>query len=173
MDTKLIEELKQETEQFLQKQDIQIGEVYQWINKLQSVRDDCDNADGELHDLIGKLQQLKNTIQLADPNYKPPIKKRIEGVTDKKSYWTPVGDGHIKIGHRPGGKSLSFERLKEEKVDAVLTILGKKEGAMKIGKQVLNYGMDWAWIQLRDGKIPALSSHPHIIKRISAENFFR
>jgi len=84
-------------------------------------------------------------------------------IVDKKSYWVAVGNGFLKIGHKPGGKKRSFQSLYDEKTSTVLTILSEREGAISIGENVKSFGMEWLWLPLRDGNIPSRSIIPQII----------
>lgn len=76
------------------------------------------------------------------------------GMPDKKSYWVKTGDGFLKIGHKPGGRKLSFKSLLNDKTDVVLTILGEKEGALLIREQCQSAGINWMWLPLANATIP-------------------
>jgi protein-tyrosine phosphatase len=67
--------------------------------------------------------------------------------------WVKVNEGGLAIGHKPGGK-VSFEGLKKESADAVLTLLQGNEGALEIGDKVKRSGMKWIWF-------PFSASRPH------------
>lgn len=67
--------------------------------------------------------------------------------------WVQVGNGHLAIGHKPGGK-ISFEGLKKEGASFVLTLLHENEGAATIGKQLHSVNIGWIWF-------PFSASKPH------------
>jgi protein-tyrosine phosphatase len=60
----------------------------------------------------------------------------------------------LKIGHKPGGRKISFQSLLNDKANTVLSILGEKEGAAFIGDQCKSVGMDWIWLPLSNANIP-------------------
>lgn len=82
---------------------------------------------------------------------------------DKKNYWVKVGNGFIKIGHKPFGKKFSAQSLVNENIDTVLTILSEKEGALVIGEKCKSMNIDWLWLALPDGNIPANKFKKEII----------
>ncbi|HLF46705.1 MAG TPA: dual specificity protein phosphatase family protein [Chitinophagaceae bacterium] len=82
---------------------------------------------------------------------------------DKKSYWVKIGNGFLKIGHKPFGKKLSAHSLMNDKTDSVLTILSEKEGAILIGEKCKSMNIDWLWLPLPDGNIPPDSFKKDII----------
>lgn len=67
--------------------------------------------------------------------------------------WTPVLNGEIAIGHKPGGK-ISFEGLKNEGATTILTLLHENEGAVQIRKEVEKAGIKSIWF-------PFSASKPH------------
>lgn len=73
---------------------------------------------------------------------------------DKKSNWVKIGNGFLKIGHKPFGKKVSAQSLINDKTGMVLTILSEKEGAVLIGEQCKLIGIDWVWLPLPNGNIP-------------------
>jgi len=62
---------------------------------------------------------------------------------NKKSNWIEIGNGFLKIGHKPGGKKHNFQTIFNENTGTVLTILSEREGAISIGENCKSYGMDW------------------------------
>ena len=86
-----------------------------------------------------------------------------DNAKDKKSNWAKVGNGFIKIGHKPFGKKISTQSLINDKTDTVLTILSEKEGAVSIGEKCKLVGIDWLWLPLPDGNIPPNSKKQQII----------
>ncbi len=78
-----------------------------------------------------------------------------ENPVDKKSQWVKIGNGFLKIGHKPFGKKFSAQSLVNYNIDTVLTILSEKEGALIIEEKCKNAGIDWLWLALPDGNIPA------------------
>ena len=83
--------------------------------------------------------------------------------TDKKSNWVKVGNGFLKIGHKPFGKKISAQSLLHDKTDTVLTILSEKEGAVFIGEKCRSLGIDWIWLSLPNADIPPSSIKNEII----------
>lgn len=86
-----------------------------------------------------------------------------ENEADKKSHWVKIGNGFLKIGHKPFGKKFSAQSLVNDNIDAVLTILSEKEGATVIGEKCKSLGIDWLWLALPDGNIPANKFKKEII----------
>ena len=72
--------------------------------------------------------------------------------------WLPLSNGHLAIGHKPGGK-LPFDGMKHAGTSAILTLLQENEDAAKIGTGAKNAGIDWIWF-------PFSASRPHEKERI-------
>ncbi len=85
---------------------------------------------------------------------------------EKKSEWVKVEHGFLKIGHKPGGKKLSFEQLIEEDTTTIFTILGEKEGALNIGKTCSDWGLGWIWLPLSNAGIPDETLIPEITDKL-------
>lgn len=67
--------------------------------------------------------------------------------------WVAVSNGHLAIGHKPGGK-LPFDGMKNSGTSTILTLLQENEDAAKIGAGTKSAGMDWIWF-------PFSASRPH------------
>ena len=97
------------------------------------------------------------------PEVKNDKSRVIVGVTDTKSYWVPLGNGCLKIGHKPGRKN-SLQSLRDEGTSTVVTLMGQREGAESIGQAVRSYGMEWIWLPLRNADLPAKKMNPEFFK---------
>jgi len=82
---------------------------------------------------------------------------------EKFSQWQEIHGGFLKIGHKPGGKNLSFHSLRDEGTTAILTLLSAREGASAVRDSCRNLQMDWLWLPLADGKIPPKKLNPEIL----------
>ena len=67
--------------------------------------------------------------------------------------WVAVGNGHLSIGHKPGGK-LPYEGMKQNGASVILTLLHENEGAEQIGQQTEKAQLTWVWF-------PFSASRPH------------
>ena len=119
----------------------------------------------ELGALISKLSRYKKEylVDIKRTQKESYRRKLITGVTDKTSYWQLVGDGWLKIGHRPGGRKLSFDKLLEEKTTTIFTILGENEDSSFIENNAKNKGIHWLWLPLANGDIPEKIILPKIL----------
>lgn len=73
--------------------------------------------------------------------------------------WVPVNNGHLAIGHKPGGK-LPFDGMKNSGASTILTLLQENEDAAKIGAGAKSAGMNWIWF-------PFSASRPHQEERLN------
>ncbi|HMI01504.1 MAG TPA: hypothetical protein VK541_03430 [Pedobacter sp.] len=78
------------------------------------------------------------------------LKARVPDVDIK---WVPAENGHLAIGHKPGGK-MSFEGMKKAGTTVVLTLLHENEGARQIGSMLEKVDIGWVWF-------PFSASNPH------------
>lgn len=156
-----IEQLKQRINYFQDQKNWNIDE----IDKLKSEIIEIIKIDKEKGKIFGpliqELSKIKKSIYSSNkkifvqPIYKP---------SDKISNWVQIGNGFLKIGHKPGGKNRSYETLVNEKTTTVLTILSEKEGAKNIFENVQKLGIDWLWIPLSNGNIPPKNMEADIIR---------
>jgi hypothetical protein len=111
-----------------------------------------------------EAEQLLNTISKAikaDPSKGKELGRYISLISNALKLqqletninWVPVANGYLAIGHKPGGK-ISFEGLKKEGASVIVTLLHENEGALQIGTQTQQAGIDWIWF-------PFSASKPH------------
>lgn len=66
-----------------------------------------------------------------------------------KSTWQEILNGKLKIGHKPGGRSLSYNYLHKQGTEIVVTLLNENEGAKGVGEAVERLGMQWIWLPMQ------------------------
>lgn len=131
--------MKEEVEQLLPH--IKMGKISETAirditNRIRNIIRDDPSKGRELGELIGRIRQA--------------VKAKEQ---HKLIHWVQVQNGFLSIGHKPGGK-ISFEGLKDEGTDVVLTLLHDDEGASSIGSQAGKVNINWIWF-------PFSASNPH------------
>lgn len=91
-------------------------------------------------------------------------KKSKYSAKEKTSTWYQVGNGYLKIGHKPAGVKFSLSTLLSEGTSTIFTILSEREGALTIRDHCQRTGMDWIWLPLPNGDIPRPSKQDEIIE---------
>jgi hypothetical protein len=102
-------------------------EIQEQIDKIKNAIKEDSSKGKEYGELLSRIKQACITKNL------PPI-----------ANWVNTGKGYLAIGHKPGGK-VSYEGLKEEGANSVLTLLNENEGAELIGKQLNKVNIEWIW----------------------------
>ena len=86
---------------------------------------------------------------------------------EKRSSWVKVDQGYIKVGHKLGGKSLLIQTLIKQGTTTVFTILGKNEGAEKLGTEILEAGIDWVWLELPNANPPSKQKDSMLLEKLN------
>jgi hypothetical protein len=112
--------------------------------------------------ILKKLKGIKSESQSSQKKNKKSVPEFKDSVPDKKSYWVNVGNGKLKIGHKPGGKT-PYNGLKNEGTSVIFTILSEREGASNVRQNTIENGMDWLLLPLANGNIPDKKLYYEII----------
>ena len=102
-------------------------EVELFLTDLKTAMRSSPTLGKELGPLIPKINKAQNS-RLEIPQFD----------------WVQVGNGHLAVGHKPGGK-ISFEGMKQAGVTAVLTLLQENEGSQQIGQALERVQIEWLW----------------------------
>lgn len=156
--------LQEQVDYIIQNKVSDIDDINSFIQEISDTIKQDKSKGRELGILISELSNYKrkNLFQKKRKQIQSSKRRLITGVTDKKSYWQKVGDGWLKIGHRPG--ILFYDELLKDRTTSVLTLLGENEEPQIIKNIVKAKNMDWLWIPLANGKIPPKNILPNILK---------
>lgn len=144
--------------------DIDVSRLDTLIQQISDlIREDKEN--GKVYGTYrGQLLRIKKEIDRADKEL-VHIQNR-DDESDKVSHWVPIQNGYLKIGHKPGEKNRSYTQLLKEGATTVFTILGEQEGALDVQKKCESIGIDWIWLPLPNGNIPAETMIPEIAEKL-------
>jgi hypothetical protein len=149
---------------FQTNQEIDFNLINQLIAEIKLIMNNQPIDGKQLGPVLGKLFCLKKEAIIWKAKIENSKKNEIPlPKANKESFWVKVGNGKLKIGHKPGRK-IAFPFLKEEGTKLVITILSEKEGALQIREEVLKLDIDWLWIPLADGKLPNKLMNSNILE---------
>ncbi|WP_250631279.1 protein-tyrosine phosphatase family protein [Rhodoflexus caldus] len=141
--------------------EIDINELNLFIQQVDDlIKENKEN--GKIYGSFrGQLLRIKKSLQ--DKNSLIIKKQERYSSPNKQSQWVAISKGFLKIGHKPGGKKLSFKQLFHEGTTTIFTILSEREGALQIQKNCEELGIKWLWLPLPNGDIPNEILIPEII----------